>query len=72
MPKKPQNTIVQQLKADFAVVADYFGMSEKDRAAAWSSAVASLSRSAACYRAIAKSLVVAPSTKRKERHVITL
>src|SRR3990167_8519480 len=55
--KKPPKTIVQQLKVDFAVVADYFGMPEKDRKVALDSAIASLSRSAACYRAIAKSLV---------------
>lgn len=56
MPKKPPNIIVQQLKSDFAVVADHFGMPEKDRKVALDSALASPSRSAACYRAIAKSL----------------
>ena len=56
MPKNPLKSIIQQLKADFAVVADHFGMPEKDRKIALDSALASPSRSAACYRAIAKSL----------------
>lgn len=56
LAKKPPKTIIQQLKADFAVVADHFGMPEKDRKIALDSALASPSRSAACYRAIAKSL----------------